>query len=128
MPVHLSDVLDAQVTITTAVPVGDQVLNVRWRPGGLTGETEDLVESLTPPDAAGSVEERGRADRRQNRTLRRILSDLIAGWDMVDAKGKELPVAETLARLPGPFLWSLFNALSGDVAPKEASEPPSSDT
>lgn len=124
MPLTLSAVLDAQLTVTTAVPVGDEVLNVRWRPGCLTGETEDLVDSLPAEPEA----DRGKTDRRANRTLRRVLGDLIAGWDMVDAKGREMPVAETLAKLPGPFLWLLFNTLTAEAAPKEASEPPSSAT
>ena len=126
MPVTLADILAAQRTVTTEVPVGDGILPVRWRPAALTGETEDLVDAVERTDADTAPDDRARIDRKRNRVLRLVLADLIAGWDLIDAKGKELPVAPTLAKLPGEFLWAIFNALSNDASPKEASEPPSS--
>lgn len=128
MPVTIADILDAQATIETPVSVGDKTLTVRWHPGGLTGQTEDIVESDHALDEDASPDERSKVDRQRNRALRAVLGDLIAGWDLVDEKGRQLPVAPTLAKLPGPFLWALFNAMSNESAPKEASEPASSAT
>lgn len=126
MTVTLADILSAQRTVSTTVSVGDNTLTVRWRPAALTGETEDLVDAVERTDADTAPDDRARIDRKRNRVLRLVLTDLIAGWDLTDAKGKEAPVGPMLAKLPGEFLWTIFNALSNDAAPKEASEPASS--
>lgn len=127
MPVTLADILSAQRTVSTTVSVGDDTLTVRWRPAALTGETEDLVDAVERTDAdTAPDEDRARIYRKRNRVLRLVLTDLIAGWDLTDAKGKEAPVGPMLAKLPAEFLWTIFKALSNDAAPKEASEPASS--
>src|SRR5574337_1735843 len=99
MPVTLADILSAQRTVSTVVAVGDDSLTIRWRPAALTGETEDLVDAVERTDADTEPDDRARIDRKRNRVLRLVLADLIAGWDLTDAKGKELPVAPTLAKL-----------------------------
>lgn len=107
MPVRLSDLMRDSRTIT--VPVGDDVLTVTYRPSGITPETEERLAKLGQ-------------DQRLGASMIALLSETLAGWDLVDDKGKTLPITEAqLRKLPMRFLGDLVRAMTEDMRPNSSS-------
>ncbi len=87
------------------IPVGDEALNIVYRPGGLTPETEDRLHELTEEQRGGAA-------------LVAFLRDLIVSWDLLDDQGKPLPVDETTLRLlPTGFLSMMVQTIVDDMRP-----------
>lgn len=94
---------------TITVPVGDQVVTIAYRPGGITPETEERLEAL------------GR-EQRIGASLIALLKDTLVSWDITDDKGKPLPVTEaSLRQLPLRLLGDLVRAITEDMRPNASS-------
>lgn len=107
MPIRLSELMRDTRTLT--LTVGEDTLTVTYRPGGITPETEDRLESLAQ-------------EQRVGQSLIALLLDTLTGWDITDDKGKALPVTEAqLRRLPLALLGQLVRAITEDMRPNALS-------
>lgn len=103
MPVSIAHLVQDRRTIT--VPVGDESLTITYRPGGFTPETEARLRQYAD-------------DQRGGAALVALLADCLVEWDLVDEKGKPLPInAKTLSGLPVLFLTQLAQAITEDMRP-----------
>jgi hypothetical protein len=104
MPVRLSQ-LTAGATKRVAIPFGDDVLNVDYRPG-----------AVTPLLEAKEIEFRERGMALSG--VAAFLDVIISGWDLVDDKGK--PIAPTKAVFESfgmDTLMALTRAIQADLVP-----------
>jgi hypothetical protein len=116
MPLSLATI--RQPTATAEMPYLDEVLTIKWRPGGLTPEAQDVIASVAEKPAT-----------QQTKAVIKVLSDIVSSWDLLDDRGKAIPVtAPNLAKLPLEFLWAVLNFLDSEASPKGESAPPSSGT
>ncbi len=107
MPVRLSDLM--RDTRTMTLPVGDDVLTVTYRPSGITPETEERLAKLGQ-------------DQRLGASMIALLTETLTGWDLVDDKGKPLPITEAqLRKLPMRLLGDLVRAMTEDMRPNASS-------
>ncbi len=97
MPISLSELQNNTRTIT--VDYDGEKVTVVYKPGVLTPTAStEFVKS----------------------TVVEQLEKLLVSWDVMDEKGKPLPVTtELLNQLPGRFLSHLALAVSGDMRPNE---------
>jgi hypothetical protein len=87
------------------VPVGGDVVNTIYRPGGITPEIEDKLQEYVGSQRGGAM-------------LVTLLAGCLVEWDLLDDRGKALPVtAETLRRLPIAFLAQVARAITEDMRP-----------
>lgn len=92
-------------TATVSIEVGDETLNVVYKPSGLTPETEDALYELADAQRGGA-------------TLIAFLQDMLVSWDLLGEDDKPLPVNEaTLRSLPVLFLSQIVEAISNDMRP-----------
>lgn len=111
MPVRIAN-LNAD-TATATLQVGDETLNIVYRPGGLTPEVEDQIHAL-------AQEQRGSA------SLVVLLRDILISWDLLGNDGQPLPTDEaTLRTLPSLFLGQVAQAISESMSPNRRSAGPS---
>ncbi len=107
MGVRISSLVANKRTIT--ISVGDNALNITYRPGGITPETEDRLRGYADEQRGGAA-------------LVALLADCLVEWDLLDDKGKPLPVnVETLRRLPVVFLGRIATAMTEDMRPNSTS-------
>lgn len=107
MPVRLSE-LRANVR-TVAIPVDGDVLNVTYRPSGITPEVEDRLDEATSKQRIGE-------------SLMTLLAAALVSWDLLGDDGKPLPVTvETMRVLPLSFLAKLVQAVTADMRPNAPS-------
>ncbi len=103
MPVRVGNLVRDRRTVT--IPVGDESLTITYKPSGITPETEDRLREYA-------------ADQRGGAMLVALLADCLVEWDLLDDRGKPLPVnAETLRQLPMVFLTQLVQAITEDMRP-----------
>ena len=115
MPLSLATILAP--TATSELAYLGESLTIHWRPNGLTPETQEQVNAVADKPAG-----------QQTEVLIKILVDIVGSWDLLDDKGKPIPVNRAqLTKLPLPFLWDVFNFLGGEAAPKAESALPSSE-
>ena len=94
---------------TVTVAVGNGTVQVTFRPGGITPETEDRLREMI-------------AEQRVGASFVALLSGIIVEWDLQDDDGKPYPTdAESLRRLPTMFLYSVAQAVSAEMVPNAPS-------
>jgi len=107
MPVRVSNLVRDRRMIR--IPVGEDVIQITYRPGGFTAETEERLREYA-------------ADQRGGAALVALLADCLIEWDLLDDDGKNLaPTAENLRRLPTVFLSQVAQAVADDMRPNLAS-------
>jgi len=86
---------------------------VTYRPGGFTPETEARLRQYAD-------------DQRGGAALVALLVDCLVEWDLLDEKGKPLPInAKALSSLPTLFLSRVVQAITEDMRPNLPSAGPS---
>lgn len=98
--ITLSDLVQDRREITVSLKNGME-LSITYRPGAYTAAVEDeVLKALN-----------------QNRVLNALvtrLSSILVEWDLVDEKGKVLPIPSTLKQLPGEVLVAIMEAIIKD--------------
>jgi hypothetical protein len=111
MPIRLDDLIadkrDLPVPLRT---YGD--VTVSYRPNVITAAFRAELRAQTDTLATEEY-------------LAKFLTHVLTGWDLLDAKGKPIPIAEGLAKLPDWALSDLVEAVTSDMAPNAASVSPS---
>jgi hypothetical protein len=115
-----------------------EIVHITWAPARYTGEMDDFAEKLTDEEsreraeleeliAAGQVEPaeklRQRMERQDKRNLRRILSQLIVSWDLMDGTAPFPTDEMSLSKLPATFLSLTFLAIAADNQPDPQKAP-----
>lgn len=107
MPISLADLTTA--TRLVAVEYDGQTVNVTYYPGRLTPAVEARLNQAN-------------ADNRPAGGVADELARIVAGWDVLDEKGKPAPVTADLLRdLPTRFLLALVSAIGADARPNARS-------
>jgi hypothetical protein len=105
---RLSKVLQEETTIQ--VPVGDEKVEVRYRPGAFTPALQDELDELGSGTAS-------RVGRRFCESLCKVL----ASWDLEEDNGEPVPLdPDRLTELPAQFLAKLLEVVAEDMRPGEA--------
>lgn len=118
-----------------------ETVHLTWAPARYTGEMDDLAEhlsdeeerdetlltELTDSDQVTKAQRlQQRANRRERKMLREILSTVLVSWDVLDGDTPVPTTMEQLNRLPDIFIVACFLALSrGNAA--DPTNAPSSD-
>lgn len=141
MPLTLDKLFSA--TVTTDFEWDGEVVHLVWSAARYTGEMDDLAEQLTADeeadnakiealraegtDAAKAKAERlvQKADRRERRQVRRLLSELLVSWDVMDGAEPFPTDLEHMNRLPYIFCATAFLALSRENSPDPQKAPTS---
>lgn len=96
MPITLSDLVSK--TRQIVVKYDGEDVAITYAPGKLTPASVNAQEG------------------RQN--LEIVLAETLLAWDVLDEKGKPLPVTqETLSAMPTRFLWALIDGVNEDIRP-----------
>lgn len=107
MPVRVGNLVRDRRTVN--IPVGDDTLTITYKPSGITPETEDRLREYA-------------ADQRGGAMLVTLLADCLVEWDLLDDRGKPLPVkADSLRQLPTVFLAQVAQAITEDMRPNPPS-------
>lgn len=131
---QLSDLFSDTITTPVGVTVGGAVktVNVTWAPARYTGEMDELAEAITAEEnrdlaEVDALREAGEDDqattvmqalqRRNMRNLRRLLSELVTSWDLMDGEVEHPHDGAGLLRLPDSFVQLVFLTISGENQP-----------
>lgn len=91
------------------IPVGDDTLEVSFRPGAFTPAA---ISKLEQAEAGGA----GTGE------LVKLLSDAIVEWGLLDEKGDQIPVTvDALSSLPIRIVRQISEAISGEMGPNAQS-------
>lgn len=138
MPLTLDKLFSS--TVTTDFGWDGEVVHLVWSAARYTGEMDDLAEQLTADEeadnakieelrAAGKTAQAERivqkADRRERRQVRRLLSELLVSWDVMDGDEPFPTDLEHMNRLPYIFCATAFLALSRENSPDPQKAPTS---
>lgn len=94
---------------TVAVQIGDGVVNVTYRPGGITPESEDRLREMISEQRVGA-------------SLVALLSGVLLDWDLTDDDGVPYPTTpEALSKLPTLALMAVAQAISESIRPNPPS-------
>jgi len=103
MPVRVGNLVRDRRTVT--MPIGDESLTITYQPSGITPDTEDKLREYA-------------ADQRGGAMLVALLVDCLVEWDLLDDRGKPLPItADSLRKLPTIFLAQVAQAITEDMRP-----------
>jgi hypothetical protein len=95
---------------TVHVPIGDEKLQVDYRPAVFTPAMEDQLRDLQ----AG---EGGRVGRR----FCELLCQVVSGWDLEEDDGAPVPATpDRMVSLPSQFLSKVLQAIAEDMTAGEA--------
>lgn len=124
MPIRLEDL--AKTTKRVTFEYDGEPVTVEYRLNAVTPQQGELIERLTSMfGGAVTLSE----ENKVNEQLIDVLNWLVVSWDVLDDKGKPLPVTKTwLRKLPSAFLYTLFGEILADLRPNAQSAAISSDT
>lgn len=94
---------------TIAVPYFSDVITITYRPSALTPENSSVINERIEKGEAKNV-------------IIETLCGTLASWDIVDDKGEMYPInPDSLAKLDGPLLLAISEAIGEDARPKPKS-------
>jgi hypothetical protein len=120
MPIKLSEIVAQERWLT--VDVGGVEIQVAYRPNNISlrrsNELNQLLNSFeTNPDID------------VGRETARMFCDLVGNWDIVDDKGKPLPITvDSLLDIPARLIMTILAAVNADVEELESEKKASSET
>lgn len=148
MPLQLAQLFSATLHVSVTIPPEmtggvEESIDVEWAPARYTGEMDELASEIAEMESDGKAEVQELEDagqkeaafalvatinRRIVRSTRRLLSQIVVGWDLMDGKKPHPTDLEGLLKLPDAFVMLVFQGISegNQVDPPKA--PGSSDT
>jgi len=107
MGIRISELTRDERTIQ--VPVGKEQVNITYRPGGFTPETEDRLHQHEE-------------DQRGGAALVELLEGCLVRWDLEGEDGQPMPIDGAVLRtLPIRFLAQAVKAIAEDMNPNAES-------